>query len=71
MKKLTQLSREQLRKVVGGKRNLNAECGPETDDNRSCTVGNCCSQYGWCGTTEEHCCLSQGCQPDYGTCLDC
>ncbi|GKT81095.1 chitin recognition protein [Colletotrichum tofieldiae] len=28
--------------------------------------GNCCSQYGWCGSTSEHC--GSGCQSAYGTC---
>lgn len=29
--------------------------------------GTCCSQYGWCGVTDEHC--RAGCQPAFGTCL--
>ncbi|KAH7139458.1 chitin binding protein [Dendryphion nanum] len=28
--------------------------------------GNCCSQYGWCGTTTGHC--GEGCQGGFGTC---
>ncbi|KAF2203411.1 glycoside hydrolase/deacetylase [Delitschia confertaspora ATCC 74209] len=28
--------------------------------------GNCCSQYGYCGTTTDHC--GTGCQPALGTC---
>ncbi|EOO00650.1 putative chitin binding protein [Phaeoacremonium minimum UCRPA7] len=28
--------------------------------------GNCCSQYGWCGSSADHCSL--GCQSDWGTC---
>ncbi|OUM56257.1 carbohydrate-binding module family 18 protein [Piromyces sp. E2] len=32
-----------------------------------CASGLCCSQYGWCGTTGEHC--GTGCQKGYGKCL--
>ncbi|KAH8710045.1 hypothetical protein GQ44DRAFT_661884 [Phaeosphaeriaceae sp. PMI808] len=28
--------------------------------------GNCCSQYGWCGSTSDHC--GTGCNPSAGTC---
>ena len=28
--------------------------------------GDCCSQYGWCGSSSDYC--GQGCQPDFGTC---
>ena len=31
-----------------------------------CTNGGCCSQYGYCGTTEDYC--GDGCQPDAGQC---
>ena len=31
-----------------------------------CDEDDCCSKYGWCGQTEEHC--EAGCQPDYGIC---
>ena len=31
-----------------------------------CDAGECCSQYGWCGITEEHC--GTGCQKEYGDC---
>ncbi|KXS19316.1 carbohydrate-binding module family 18 protein [Gonapodya prolifera JEL478] len=41
-----------------------AKCGPGT--NQMCPQGNCCSKWGWCGTTEAHC--STGCQPMYGMC---
>lgn len=30
------------------------------------SFGNCCSQYGWCGSTTGHC--STGCQSTFGTC---
>ena len=32
----------------------------------SCTTGYCCSKYGYCGKTEEHC--GKGCQINYGKC---
>ncbi|WQF78531.1 Putative chitin-binding, type 1, glycoside hydrolase family 18, catalytic domain-containing protein [Colletotrichum destructivum] len=41
-----------------------ASCGSGTF--YKCPTGNCCSQYGFCGTTEAHC--SSGCQSDYGIC---
>jgi hypothetical protein len=28
--------------------------------------GNCCSQYGWCGSTVDYC--GAGCQSNFGTC---
>jgi hypothetical protein len=31
-----------------------------------CPSGLCCSQYGWCGTTSDHC--GAGCNPVFGTC---
>ncbi|OUM61200.1 carbohydrate-binding module family 18 protein [Piromyces sp. E2] len=33
----------------------------------SCASGLCCSKYGWCGTTGDHC--GTGCQKGYGKCL--
>ncbi|KZL86484.1 chitin recognition protein [Colletotrichum incanum] len=42
-------------------------CG--ASNGRQCfgsSSGNCCSQYGWCGSTPEHC--GNGCQSAYGTC---
>jgi hypothetical protein len=30
------------------------------------SFGNCCSQYGWCGSTADHC--STGCNSVFGTC---
>lgn len=30
------------------------------------TFGNCCSQYGWCGKTVDHC--GTGCNKSFGTC---
>lgn len=40
-------------------------CGPSAG-NRKCPSGNCCSKYGYCGTTDEHC--KSGCQSQFGTC---
>ena len=34
----------------------------------SCSKGRCCSKYGWCGTSEKHCSVSQGCQTKFGVC---
>jgi hypothetical protein len=42
-------------------------CGPQ--GGATCagsTFGNCCSQYGWCGSTAGHC--GTGCQSGSGTC---
>jgi len=33
-----------------------------------CPDGQCCSQYGYCGTTLDHCKASVGCQSKYGLC---
>lgn len=38
-------------------------CGPEYG---KCDSNDCCSQYNWCGTSQEHC--GTGCQSKYGTC---
>ncbi|CAG8566179.1 6727_t:CDS:2, partial [Cetraspora pellucida] len=40
-------------------------CGP--DVNTRCE-NECCSQWGYCGSTTDFCDLNQGCQQDYGTC---
>ncbi|OUM65858.1 carbohydrate-binding module family 18 protein [Piromyces sp. E2] len=31
-----------------------------------CAPGLCCSRYGWCGSTEQHC--DTGCQSEFGEC---
>lgn len=36
----------------------------------SCTGGSCCSKWGYCGISDDHCLVSKGCQPNYGTCKD-
>jgi len=38
-------------------------CGPGYG---SCDEGECCSEYGWCGKSNDHC--GVGCQPKYGIC---
>jgi hypothetical protein len=43
--------------------NRGGQCGPSTS---KCNSGLCCSQYGYCDSTEYHC--GTGCQPLYGTC---
>ncbi|ORX46920.1 hypothetical protein BCR36DRAFT_585026 [Piromyces finnis] len=34
----------------------------------TCPEGQCCSQYGYCGTTSDHCENTLGCQKEYGSC---
>jgi len=34
--------------------------------NTDCPSGQCCSSYGWCGTSDKYC--GQGCQVEYGIC---
>jgi len=41
----------------------NGKCGA-TDG--KCPTGQCCSKYGYCGTSEKHC--STGCQSEFGQC---
>ena len=38
-------------------------CGEEYG---KCDADECCSKYGWCGITDEHC--GNGCQSKFGTC---
>jgi hypothetical protein len=33
-----------------------------------CPEGECCSKYGYCGTSEKHCSLDKGCQSELGKC---
>lgn len=40
-------------------------CGQEYG---TCDSSYCCSQFGWCGTSSDHCLKSKGCQSKYGTC---
>ncbi|OUM57191.1 carbohydrate-binding module family 18 protein, partial [Piromyces sp. E2] len=40
-----------------------SRCGPGVG---SCSPGDCCSEYGWCGVTTGHC--GAGCQSEFGRC---
>ncbi|KAJ2897891.1 putative peptidoglycan-N-acetylglucosamine deacetylase [Zalerion maritima] len=42
-------------------------CGPDFG-NVVCGTGYCCSQHGWCGTSDDHCNPDTGCQSLYGQC---
>ena len=42
------------------------ECGVDAAGKPSCTGGQCCSQYGYCGSTSAYC--GVGCQSLYGAC---
>ncbi|RKP24925.1 hypothetical protein SYNPS1DRAFT_16424 [Syncephalis pseudoplumigaleata] len=55
---LARLNRQQ---VAPGQR-----CGAH-NGNKSCSAGQCCSQFGWCGVTGNHC--GAGCQSQFGKCL--
>ena len=44
------------------------ECGP--GNGQTCPESGCCSKYGWCGSSVDHCGASSGCQVAYGTCWD-
>lgn len=41
------------------------QCG-SANGGACCQAGQCCSQYGWCGTLVDHC--GAGCQAGYGSC---
>ena len=41
----------------------NGRCGKKLG---VCPSGECCSQYGYCGTTSKHC--GAGCQSEFGKC---
>jgi len=43
----------------------NYKCG-KTDG--KCRDGECCSKYGWCGKSKDHCLVSKGCQSEFGKC---
>ncbi|OUM60965.1 carbohydrate-binding module family 18 protein [Piromyces sp. E2] len=52
--------------LKGHTKNYNCDTSAEINYG-VCPEGQCCSKYGWCGITDEHC--SVGCQRDYGECL--
>jgi len=43
----------------------NGKCGKGIG---SCKKGECCSKYGWCGKSNDHCEISKGCQSEFGIC---
>jgi len=40
-------------------------CGPKIG---KCAEGKCCSKYGWCGKSADHCSIAKGCQSEFGAC---
>ncbi|OUM65016.1 carbohydrate-binding module family 18 protein, partial [Piromyces sp. E2] len=42
-------------------------CGPD-NNNAVCDSGYCCSKYGWCGKSDDHCSIKKGCQSEFGSC---
>jgi len=53
-----------------------SEDDEEGQDNRyrcgegigKCRKGECCSQWGWCGRSDKHCLIEEGCQSEFGKC---
>lgn len=46
---------------------VNGQCGPHgTVNYGGCGGGRCCSRFGWCGDSPDHC--GSGCQRGYGNC---
>ncbi|KAI3641244.1 hypothetical protein MIR68_000716 [Amoeboaphelidium protococcarum] len=43
------------------------KCGMLDGRKKKCKQGFCCSKFGWCGSTADHC--QMGCQKDYGVCF--
>lgn len=37
-------------------------CGQQVNFETSCPQGTCCSRFGFCGSTDFHCDVNQGCQ---------
>lgn len=47
--------------------NATAECGQHADPpGKTCPLNVCCSQYGFCGTSDEFCSTDNGCQSNCG-----
>jgi len=44
---------------------VEGRCG---EDYGKCPSSYCCSRYGWCGTTDDHCSVSKGCKSEFGKC---
>ena len=49
---------------------ISSEKYGENFDNQICDSSYCCSQYGYCGTSEDHCPTDKGCQSKFGECKD-
>lgn len=48
-----------------------AECGQYgKKGSQNCPLGVCCSQFGFCGSTNDFCDAKKGCQKDFGGCGD-
>lgn len=46
-----------------------ARCGPSFGLTcKGSSFGNCCSKYGYCGSTSNHCDSKNGCQTGWGSC---
>lgn len=50
----------------GGNVSTDGACNGNGKTCANSAFGNCCSQYGWCGSTADHC--GTGCNPSFGTC---
>jgi len=46
---------------------LDGKCGPN-NNNQVCSNNECCSKYGYCGGSDEHCLIANGCQSEFGRC---
>ncbi|KAL6604711.1 glycoside hydrolase/deacetylase, partial [Neocallimastix sp. 'constans'] len=47
------------------KKTSNTKCG---SDYGVCPSNLCCSKYGYCGTSDDHCQVERGCQSEFGRC---
>jgi len=49
------------------KETVKGRCGKDYG-NGKCPSGECCSKYGYCGKSDDHCKISRGCQSEFGQC---
>jgi len=65
LKKLPDLTIKNLDElhIYDEKISTNGKCGEEDG---KCPDGECCSKYGYCGTSDKHC--KSGCQSEFGEC---
>ncbi|ORX63258.1 hypothetical protein BCR32DRAFT_227084 [Anaeromyces robustus] len=63
VKKVTTTTKKATTNNNNKKISTNGQCGSKFG---SCPNNGCCSQYGWCGTTKDHC--GTGCQKGFGRC---